>query len=318
MELLELLERAPVLRIPPSGPLARQAARAAVDGLVLRPLPRIVMSPGVQADPSAWVLANWLWRPSSVVTGRAALRLQGLPDLAAPVVDALLPYELRDRGRLRFHNCRLPGELKLDTEHGSMASTAASALFLGSRGDWAPICDAIREDKVTPEAMTRARELLRHHPDARLMDKTLRYISESPWSVAELELHELLRIAGIKGWKGNLPVFLPVLEDGVQTIRKRHPDAAFEAEKLGVEVASEQYHNNARAFAEDARRTRWFAAAGWTLLPVTPKQLRRNPNDFLHDLCCRLYRPHRPSALPLVVYQAYAPFWRCTNSFRNL
>lgn len=37
------------------------------------------MSTRVEADPKAWIYANWLWRPTSVVTGRAALSLQMEP-----------------------------------------------------------------------------------------------------------------------------------------------------------------------------------------------------------------------------------------------
>lgn len=146
------------------------------------------------------------------------------------------------------------------------------------------------------------------------MDRAVRYVAQCPWSVPELELHELLRQVGITGWKGNPPVLLHPTVAGRPCVKKRHPDAGFKAERLAVEVDSEQYHNSSEAFAENILRARWFAAEGWTQMPVTPRQLRTNPNDFLADLCSRLHRAHRPAGLPTVHYRPEAPFWRLESS----
>lgn len=310
VRIVELLETRPVIRIPTTGPLRHQARRAVAAGLALRPLPGIVMSTRVEADPKAWIYANWLWRPTSVVTGRAALSLQMEPRIDVPTIDALLPYRYADRGPLRFHYASLPGELITDIGMGLAASPAAAALFLGSHGDWAPICDALRTGAVTADEIRRARELLPRRSDARLMDLTVRYTSGAPYSVPELEFHELLRILGITGWKANCPVRLNVTEGGRPVVRERYPDAAFEAEKLAVEINNEKYHNSSDAFARDTLRARWFATEGWRQFPVTPAQLRNNPNDLLADLCSRLHRDHRPAGLPRVEYRPEAPFWR--------
>lgn len=278
-------------------------------GLATRPLPGILMAKGLESNPDAWVHANWLWRPTSVVSGRAALRIQCQPDLDVPKVDAILPYTFPDRGLLRFHRSRMPGELCVDMGRGLAATPAAACLLLGSQSDWEPICAALFTGDATVEGILAARDLLTWHPDAADMARTLRYVSESPWSAAELEFHELLRLVGISGWHGNPPVLLNVHERGRPAIKKRFPDIAFDAEKLSVEVASQKYHNSAEYFAADTLRARWFAASGWTQMPVTPNQLRRTPNDFLNDLCSRLYRPHRPPNLPVVTHLARPPFW---------
>lgn len=310
MEILQLLQEQSVIRIPNSGPLARQARRAVAAGLAIRPLPGILMAKRVEHDPNAWIFANWLWRPTSIVTGRAVLRWRGQPQLKVPAVDALLPYSFPDHGLLKFHRSSLPGELTDDAGRGLIATPAAASLLLGQSGDWAPICEALRIQAVTVGAIREARELLSRQLDAKAMDLTLRYLSENPWSVAELELHELLRIAGITGWTGNSPVLLNVVDGGRDAIKERFPDAAFEAERLTIEVEGESYHNNSETFAKDILRSRWFAAAGWTRFPVTPKQLRAAPNDFLHNLCSLVHRRHRPASLPSVRYCPEAPFWR--------
>lgn len=268
------------------------------------------MSSQVVDDPMAWIYANWMWRPTSVITGRAALNLQMGPSVAVPMVDALLPYPFPDRGLLRFHEFSLPGDLITDLGSGLAAVPAAAVLFLGSLGDWFPICEALRSEAVTVDDIRTARNQLGRRADSVLLDRTVRYVGGRPWSVPEMELHELFRVVGISGWQGNLPVLLNVSEQGRPTVKKRAPDAAFQAEKLAVEVSSQQYHNSADAFARDTLRARWFASAGWCQFPVTPSQLRNNPNDFLADLCSRLHRSHRPVSLPRVRYQNEAPFWQ--------
>ncbi|MCI1749068.1 MAG: hypothetical protein LKI24_13910 [Acidipropionibacterium sp.] len=303
------------MQVPGSGRLGRQARRAIESGDAIRPLPGVLMAARLESDPDAWVFANGLWRQPSVVTGRAALRLQGLRDLKTPVVDALLPYTFPDHGLLRFHYSTSPAPLTEVREISTwgralVAAPAEAALFLGAREDWEPVCAALNRGITTAEAIRQVRELPGRRPDAQAMDRVVRYLSESPWSVPELEFHELLRLVGITGWKGNLPVLLHPTVDGRTCVKKRHPDAAFVAEKLAVEIASLQYHNSAEAFAEDALRARWFAAEGWRQMPVTPYQLRNNPNDLLADLCSQLYRNHRPPGLPRVRYQPTAPFWR--------
>lgn len=287
-------------------------------GLASRPLPGILMAKGLESNPDAWVHANWLWRPTSVISGRAALRMQRQPELAVTTVDAVLPYTFPDRGLLRFHQARLPGELCIDMGRGLAATPAAACLLLGTQSDWEPICGALFTGNATVEEIAVARGLLIRRPDSAAMARTLRYVSENPWSVPELELHELLRLVGISGWHGNPPVLLDVHESGRPAIKKRFPDIGFDAEKLSVEVAGQMYHNSAEQFAADTLRARWFAASGWTQMPVTPNQLRRTPNDFLNDLCSRLHRPHRPAHLPAVRYQPTAPFWSLVTGARTL
>lgn len=51
-------------------------------------------------------------------------------------------------------------------------------------------------------------------------------------------------------------------------MKRRAPDAAFEAEKLAVEVNGRQYRNSADALTEDTLRAGWFASAGWLQFPV--------------------------------------------------
>lgn len=311
MRALDELQTARLMRVPRTSSARRQVTAAVKAGRAIRPLPGIIMSAQVRDDYRAWVFATWMWRPSAIVAGRAALCLQGVEGITVQSVDVLLPYTYADRGRLRYRRCELPPELVTDCGHGPVVVPAAAALLLGVQGDLEAVCAALKQRITTVGDMRQARALLRYHPAARKMDRVLRYVSQSPWSVAELEVHELLRLVGITGWTGNPKLILH--PSGHERGRICYPDAAFEAEKLALEVASETYHNNSMAFAMDTLRARWFAAEGWTQMPVTPAQVRRDPNAFLADLCSRLNSRHRPSELPWVEYTGRAPFWRIVD-----
>lgn len=263
------------------------------------------MTPSRADDPNALIRAVWMWRPTAIITGRAALREQGMRSLGLDGIDVLLPYSFADRGPYRFHRCRFPEGLITDWTRGPTASTGAAAVHLGSRCDWETLCDAIREGVTNPDEVARACEQLRGHIGSEHLDMTARLLGDSPWSVAELKFHELLRQVGITGWSSNLEVFL----DTALGPRKFVIDCAFEAERLAVEVNSKEWHDNPRAFQRDAEKARMLTAAGWTVVPLTPTQVERSPNAVLADLWARLHVRHRPHRLATVHFQQDAPFW---------
>ncbi|AXE39760.1 endonuclease domain-containing protein [Acidipropionibacterium virtanenii] len=263
------------------------------------------MDPSRAADPNALIRAVWMWRTTAIVTGRAALREQGMRSLQLDGVDVLLPYSFADRGPYRFHRCRFPEELVTDWTRGPTASTGAAAVHLGTRRDWETLCEAIRTDTTNPAEIAAACERLRGHIGAEELDLTARLLSDSPWSVAEVWFDELLRRAGITGWTANLDVFV----DTPLGTRKFVVDCAFEAERLAVEVNSAEWHDNPRAFQQDAEKARMLTGCGWTVVPITPTQIKHDPDAVLADLRARLHRRHRPERLPTVHFQPDAPFW---------
>lgn len=293
-------------RIPTTGPLAGQAWRAAAQGLISRPLPRIAMSPARAEGPDALISAVWLWRPTAIVAGRAAARVQGMRTLETPEIDVLLPYSFDDRGPFRFHRSGLPPELVTDWTRGPTTSPAAAALFLGAREDWEPVCEMLRERMSTPGEIQEARRLLCHQYGRESLELTARLTSGGPWSVAEMKFHELLRHAGVTGWVANRQL---VVRDGTGRQRVFIIDAAFEEERIAVEVNSRRWHDNERAFQSDAERARILTGAGWRVVPVTPRQVERSADRVLADLCRGLHRDHRPIRIPSAHYQPESPFW---------
>jgi very-short-patch-repair endonuclease len=306
-ELFQLLERHRGLaRLPATGLLANQAWKAAKEGLISRPLPRIAMTASRSKDPDSLISAVRLWRPTAIIAGRAAVRLQGMRSLETPEIDVLLPYSFPDRGPFRFHRSSLPSALITDWMRGPTMGLGAASLFLGEQEDWWPICEMIRQGMTTLKEIQAARRLLCHQYRQDSLDLTARLTSAGPWSVAEMKFHELLRHAGITGWAANREL---VVRDGLGREWVFFIDVAFEEERLAVEVNSRQFHDNPRAFLRDAEKARILTAAGWKLVPIVPSQVERSPEAVLADLSCRLHRDHRPDRIPPAHYQPEAPFW---------
>lgn len=263
-------------------------------------------------SPDALIRAVRCWQPRAVITGRAALRIQGLTELPPDAVDILLPYGLADRPRLRIHRGQLPGMLTTTIRDGPAATIAAACLFLGAHGDWDAVCLALRKNRVTPEEIRDARQFLTRRRGAAALDRVVRFTHDRPWSVAELEMHELLRLARITGWTGNKEVIIS--QEGERhrvSTRRYYLDGAFEDEMLDVEMKGRAYHDNEESFESDAAKIRAVTAVGWNVMPVTPSQMRRDPKEFLESVISRLHRRHRPVGLPRTI--RYRPdiagFW---------
>lgn len=301
-----------MLPVGGTGTDAEQARRAVASGQATRPLPGVLMDAALTDNPDAMIRAVRCWRPDAVITGRAALRSLVLPTLPLDSVDVLYTDGRCDRPRLRVHRCSLPGELVITARGGPVATVAAACLFLAVHGDWDAVCLTLRKRKVTPQQIAAARELLPSRHDAKALDRAVRFTRDTPWSVAEMEMHELLRRAHVTGWSGNLGVTLEREDDRHWVWSKTYYlDGAFKEEMLDVEMNGRQYHDNDESFESDAQKIRALTAAGWTVMPVTPTQMRLDPKGFLESLVSRLRRRHRPESLPRTI--TYRPsangFW---------
>lgn len=299
MELLSILHAQGVVSLPSAGPLSRQARRAVANGLVVRPLPGVVMDAALVDNPDAWIRAARCWRPDAVLTGRAALRAQCLPRISLDGVDLLVPHTLSDRPRVRGHRETLPDELVITVRGGSTATAAAACLFLGERGDWDAVCLALRKRKVAPDQIEAARAMLPRRRDAQALDRVVRLTRGNPWSVAEIEMQELWRLTRVTGWRGNLETVVRS-EDERHWISEKtyYLDGAFQEEMLDVEMNGREFHDTSESFESDAAKIRALTAIGWTVMPVTPTQMRQDPRGFLEDVVSRLHRRHRPVSLP--------------------
>ncbi|GEM_PF-126166 len=259
-------------------PQLRWAIRSAVaDGLASRPLPGIVMA----SDDSRWqsmVRATWLWRPDVVFTSTAAAALSWWP--GAPV-GSVAARTTRARtappaGLTPLMTRPLPPELTSSHGHTWLAIPAASALDAADHGEMDTLFHGLRTGAFAPADLRVTAELARLES----WRKTATRVRNNPWSVAELDFHDLLRGAGISRWKGNAPV-----EIGG---RFYIGDLVFDNVKVVVEVDSWTHHGSRAAIEHDWERHNAFESDGYRVLHFPPSRIRRDPRAVLNELCALL------------------------------
>lgn len=244
-------------------------------GYLVRPAPRVVMSSLLRDTPAALIHAIHTWNPDAVITGPAALHaLKGMP--AGCPIHVISPAPLRDRENVRFIRTALCPELVIGTNHGSFSNTEIAVLVSSTLGDMKPACEALRRRWITTGTLAEAVSLLPANSWlGRRAPQILADLADNPWSVAELDLHRLLRSAGISGWTGNPAISF----DGNEVF---HPDIAFFRHRLSIEVDSVEFHSDAEALEDRVRRTAEFLLDGWQVVSVTPSLVRESPETVLN------------------------------------
>ena len=293
MELVDILEASGgVAKISSVGRVARQARKAAREGWVIRPLPRIVMTTDAVRRPDAWMRAVMLWRPNAIFTGRAALYLAGMRDVDVTEIDVIIPHampRLPRRSWLRFH--RAGRESIIDDRNGFRTTHAYTCFWLALRGDWEAATASLRAGWVSPEELRDARRRLARKVSPGTTKGVLRQLLDRPWSVAERELHALLHEYRVNGWRANERLWI----NG----RVLFPDLWFKHEKVIVEVDGYTFHGKPRDYEMTARRHALLAGAGWRVIRVTPMMIREAPELVLDTIRSALWRRHQGVLVPV-------------------
>ena len=85
--------------------------------------------------------------------------------------------------------------------------------------------------------------------------------------------HQLLRDAGITGWKANRPVAL----DGATF----YVDVIFRRLKLAIEIDGRLYHTGTEVFESDRWRQNLLVLNGWCVLRFTWTMIEDHPEKVL-------------------------------------
>ena len=287
MELVDILEaNGGVAKISSVGRVARQARRAAREGHVIRPLPRIVMTATAARHPESWMRAVRLWRPSAVFAGRAALYLAGMRDLKVTEIDVIVPHSMPRCSRrpwLRFY--RAASEPVIEDRYGVRTTRAYTCFWLALRGDWEAATECLRQGYATPEDLREVRPRVARKAPSSVVRRVLRQLLDRPWSVAEREIHALFRRHRISGWKANERLWI----DGNAVF----PDLWFKKENVVVEVDSYAFHGGSADYEATARRHALLVGAGLRVIRITPNMIRDNPELVLGTVRSALWGRHR-------------------------
>lgn len=103
---------------------------------------------------------------------------------------------------------------------------------------------------------------------------------DNPWSRAERLCHQLLRQAGITGWRANVKV------RGAQ--QWYFLDVAFEAQMLAVEIDGRLHEQDGDVFETDRTRQNYLVLQGWRVLRFTWKMLTQQPDVVIQTILAAL------------------------------
>ena len=171
------------------------------------------------------------------------------------------------RHNIRVHRSRTLDKRDLTTRWGIPVTSAARAILECAATVTVPQVERLIADAQAAKAVTHAQlEDVLHRAGRRRATTTLRAaLSESPGltlSEAERTLRRLLRAA-------NLPQ--PITNHPIGPYKA---DFAWPDHGLIVELDSWTYHGHRHAFHHDRRRNAQLTALGWSVMQVTPDQLR--------------------------------------------
>ncbi|MCC2592332.1 DUF559 domain-containing protein [Tessaracoccus sp. OS52] len=273
-----------VLRIADHPGKRSALSRLVAEGRLIKALPGVLMHPDLNDDADAWLRAVLLWQPNAIISGRLAANWgMGLTlDVAEVLVSA--KTRMKKRGLVRFQYLSFPTELLEWGPDVCFTGAEATCLAAGLAGDFDPATAALRGSRVTPESLlTTARRWPGRHHSERL--ELARELSRNPWSVAELQLHRLLRGSGIIGWTGNHAVTVA----GNRFVI----DVALPRMKLGFEVNSFEFHSTREAMERDSSRMNALAGAGWTVYVLTPRQITEDPDETVEFIRSVVNKRHK-------------------------
>jgi very-short-patch-repair endonuclease len=172
-----------------------------------------------------------------------------------------------------FTRRQIPAELVVNRGVLRYTAPALTALDLcGAMGGDA-IDQALRSRATTLAQLHRAIELTAARVGNPIRRQLLLNSREEPWSKAERLFHQLLRDAGITGWKANRPVVLAGSTFYVDVIFRRL--------KLAIEIDGRLYHTGTEVFESDRWRQNLLVLNGWCVLRFTWTMIEDHPEKVL-------------------------------------
>jgi very-short-patch-repair endonuclease len=219
--------------------------------------------------------AVWGYGPRAAATGLTAAWWLGVTKFAPDVVEVTMPKSCHGRSRrgsrLRRRNL-MPADI---IEHNGLRVTALPLTVIEAavrHGGGPKLMDSALQRHVDLRPLWNAhlRNKGRHgSPAAR---RLLEAAEDGARSAAERLLIQLLKAAGITGWKANYPVA------GYKV------DAAFPVPKVACETDGFAFHSNSDDFHNDRVRQNAITLAGWQVLRFTWLDLTEYPDRVIAEI----------------------------------
>lgn len=277
-------------------------------GSWVRPLPGVVLlhrgTPTADERSSAALLYAG---DGSVLTGSDSLRRQGVRRLPpTDFVHVLVPDERR-RVSVGFVVCERTHRLPTTSAGQAMptASVARSLVDAARRTDRlvavrAMVAEAVQQRRCTQADLLTEVRLAQRRGTARVRLVATEIVGGIR-SVAEADARRLLARGGLPPALWNHDIVTPAGE------LVGCPDAWFDEEGVALEVDSREWHLDPQGWERTQAKRARFARFGVTTVPITPRRVHEQPNEFLREMRATLAsarRRPRPDVLAVMRSQA--------------
>ncbi|MDO5676694.1 MAG: hypothetical protein Q4G35_04200 [Propionibacteriaceae bacterium] len=229
-------------------------------GQLVRVLGDAYSTPAAALSFEARVAAARAVYPNCVFVRETAARLTFKTSQPTGPVQVAAERRQQSKG-FAFERRSIPDQLvRWDGQH-YMSSVALTVLDLTDTLGSEAITDALRQEIVTVEQLTRALDLTKGRRGNQRRAQLVRQARQNPWSPLEVDGHLRLRKAHIDGWVANHPVVIKG--------ERFYVDLAIPEIKLAVEVDGWTFHNSHGVFVSDRRKWNLLTLDGWTVLHFT-------------------------------------------------
>jgi hypothetical protein len=226
--------------------------------------------------------------PDSMVSGADACRTYGMryvPQQASPLV--VVPAALKRRPPFVVVR-RVAVVLQHRELAGLRVAPVARAVVDAARRDpvlhpdglslqdvRALVCESVQRKLTTPERLSEQLGQVRRNGSGHLRT-AVDDVTAGCWSAPECELRDLIRSSRLlpePTWNTPLP--------GLPHIT---PDGWWREARLVAEVDSDEYHRYGVTPEQTQKRHAEMIAAGWTVMGIAPRRIRRVPRNVLAEL----------------------------------
>ena len=232
-----------------------------------------------EATPNRRAIAAHLTWPDAIVCLRTAARLHRLPVDDDGAAHVLVADSRRPREGIRTHYYRHGpithryGDVPITDKVSTIVDCLA---LLPEREAYSLLAWVRTRELLSVDALTdQIRGRFRMAGVVRLR-RMLEDAAEGALSVGERRLQQLLRDAGLTGWKGDVRI------EHAGTVIAR-ADILFRAEHLVVEFDGVAFHGPEKV-ADDLRRQNRLVVAGYTVLRFTWEDITERPDDVVRTI----------------------------------
>lgn len=231
-----------------------------------------------------WMAAVLRGGPGAVLSHRSGAVLWNLCREEPTIVDITVVHESRSGPGLQRHRAKLPPD-EVTRRRGIPVTTPSRTLLdLSSVLCPADLLRAIREAEVLRLPLRPTLdELIQRHRGRRgvgALGRCLRALGRQPSGLTRSHLEDRF-VSAMAAARLPAPETNAVIELGTSRVEV---DCLWREQGLVVELDGHEAHGTRAAFEADRKRDRRLHAAGWTVVRVTWRQLRDEPDAVAADL----------------------------------